>query len=54
MLLYVLLQVPALTEFSHDVDVVFGHEDLNCSEDMGVYECSKGVDLIVEEVLFDL
>lgn len=53
LLLDVLLQITALTEFRHDVYVVFGHEYLDRSEDMWVCECPQCVDLIVEEVLFD-
>jgi hypothetical protein len=53
LLLDMLLQIAALTEFRHDVYVVFGHEYLDRPQDMWVCERPQCVDLIVEEVLFD-
>lgn len=45
---HVLLQIATFTEFCHDVNVVFGHEYFNRSEDMWVCEGPEGIDLIVE------
>ena len=50
----VLLQVSVLAELRHDVDIVLGHKDLDCLENVWMSECPQGVDLVVEQVLFDL
>lgn len=51
--LYMLLQIPILTELSHDINIIFGHEYLDGPQDVGVIECSEGVDFVIEKILFD-
>jgi hypothetical protein len=47
----VLLEVPVLAELGHDVDVILGHEDFDCFENVGVRKGSEGIDLVVQQIL---
>jgi hypothetical protein len=44
----VLLEIAVLAVLGHDVDVVFGHKDLNGTEDVRVGESSESIDLVVK------
>lgn len=54
---FLLDEVEEITVFAvlgDDIDIIFGHEDVNGLEDVGVFEAFESVNFVVEEVLFDL
>ena len=53
LLFNMLLKIPVLAEFSHDIDIIFGHENLNGSKNVRMRECSKGVYLVIEQIFLN-
>lgn len=47
------MQISILTKFCYDIDIIFGHQNVNCMKDIFMTNSTQRCDLVIQKVFLD-